>query len=48
MISEAQVGAGWDGSGVFEDGETEDYLFDIFDPTPVDEQTWGTIKGIYR
>lgn len=48
MISEAQVGSGWDGSGTFEDGETEDYLLEIHDPTATDEGSWGTIKGIYR
>ena len=35
MISEAQVAVGWDGSGIFEDGETEDYLLRI-DPVQQD------------
>jgi hypothetical protein len=47
-ITETQVGTGWDGSGVFEDGETEDYLLEIHDPTPVERGTWSTIKAIYR
>ena len=35
MISESQVAVGWDGSGIFEDGETEDYLLRI-DPVQQD------------
>ncbi|MCK5565761.1 MAG: DNRLRE domain-containing protein [Planctomycetes bacterium] len=40
MISEAQVAIGWDGSGIFEDGETEDYLLRIDTGTPPDAD-WG-------
>jgi hypothetical protein len=29
-ISDAPVGAGWDGSGAFHDGETEDYLLAVW------------------
>ncbi len=47
-ISEALVGSGWDGSGSFEDGETEDYLLEIHDPTPTETESWGTLKGLYR
>ena len=28
-ISERQVGSGWDGTGAFEDGESEDYLLEV-------------------
>ena len=31
-ITEVQVGANWDGSGSFEDGETEDYLLAVQQP----------------
>lgn len=47
-ISEAPVSLPWDGSGSFEDGETEDYLLRVLDPTAVDERSWGVIKGLYR
>ncbi len=47
-ISETTVPYPWDGSGVFEDGETEDYLLHVYDPTEVEQGSWGTIKGIYR
>lgn len=47
-ISENPVVFPWDGSGGFEDGETEDYLLQIVDPTPVDDASWGVIKGLYR
>ena len=40
MISEAQVGTGWDGTGSFEDGESEDYLLKI-DPSGTDELDFG-------
>ncbi len=33
-ISEQQVPANWDGSGAFEDGESEDYLLQIADADP--------------
>jgi hypothetical protein len=47
-ISEQPVSYPWDGSGTFEDGETEDYLLRLYDPTDVEPWSWGTIKGMYR
>ena len=47
-VSESPVGADWDGSGSFEDGETEDYLLLVQADTPVDEVSWGVIKALYR
>ncbi len=47
-IAERQVGPGWDGSGDFEDGESEDYLVRIDATIPVESETWGAIKSIYR
>jgi len=47
-IAERQVGPGWNGSGDFEDGESEDYLVRIDATIPVDEGTWGWIKSVYR
>ena len=47
-VSESPVGADWDGSGYFEDGETEDYLLLIDPDTPVDEASWGVIKTLFR
>jgi hypothetical protein len=47
-IAERPVGPGWDGSGVFEDGESEDYLVLITAPIPVEDGTWGQIKSVYR
>ncbi len=47
-VSEGQVGAGWSGSGYFEDGETEDYLLLIDPDSPVDEASWSVIKALYR
>lgn len=47
-ISETPVLIPWDGSGGFEDGETEDYLLKVLDPTVVEDQSWGVIKGLYR
>ncbi|MBN1356720.1 hypothetical protein JXA40_10710 [bacterium] len=45
MISEAQVGANWNGQGIFEDGESEDYLIEIAyvpdTPTPAVTDTPG-------
>ncbi|NLX13916.1 MAG: hypothetical protein GXY44_09735 [Phycisphaerales bacterium] len=38
-ITEVQLGAGWTGAGVFEDGETEDYLLQV-DPE-LDEYDFG-------
>ena len=47
-VSEAPVGADWDGSGIFEDGETEDYLLLVDPDSPVDEASWGIIKTLFR
>ena len=48
-IAERAVGPGWDGSGVFEDGESEDYLVEVLLPsTPVQRESWGQIKSLYR
>ncbi|MFH1689858.1 MAG: hypothetical protein ABIE42_06415 [Candidatus Eisenbacteria bacterium] len=47
-VSESQVGAGWDGSGIFEDGETEDYLLLIAPDSPVNTASWGAIKALFR
>jgi hypothetical protein len=48
-VSESPVPTNWNGAQSFEDGETEDYLFFIGPPpSPVEDSTWGTIKGLYR
>jgi hypothetical protein len=47
-VTESPVPANWDGSGSFEDGETEDYLLLIAGSSPVDESSWGVIKSLYR
>jgi hypothetical protein len=47
-ISESPVPMNWDGSAMFEDGETEDYLLHVRAPSPVEEGTWGCIKSLYR
>jgi hypothetical protein len=48
-ISEQPVPVPWQGEGSFEDGETEDYLLYIGTlPSPVEDSSWGTIKGLYR
>ncbi len=39
-ITETPVAAGWDGSGIFEDGETEDYLL-LIDPTTGPRTKWS-------
>jgi hypothetical protein len=38
----------WDGSGVFDIGETEDYLIYVNGQTSTQEKTWGSIKSLYR
>lgn len=38
----------WDGSGSFEDGETEDYLLLIDAPVATENTSWGALKSIYR
>lgn len=40
-ITERPVGVGWDGSGVFEDGESEDYLLRVDPYVPPEEFDWG-------
>jgi hypothetical protein len=48
-VSETTVPTNWDGSAIFEDGETEDYLLRVDLPdTPVEETTWGRLKSIHR
>jgi hypothetical protein len=48
-ISEQPVPTPWLGEGSFEDGETEDYLLYVGTlPSPVEDKSWGTIKGLYR
>lgn len=47
-IAEMPVGPGWDGSGTFEDGESEDYLIHVGAVIPVEQDSWGKIKSIYR
>lgn len=48
-ITEQPVPQNWDGSGVFEDGETEDYLLEVYpQPSPVQDQSWGSIKSMYK
>ena len=47
-ISEQPVVMNWDGSGIFEDGESEDYLLVVDDSVPVVPHSWSHIKGIYR
>jgi len=48
-ISETPVGTpDWDGSGFFEDGESEDYLL-LVDASVANQGTsWGGLKSIYR
>lgn len=38
----------WDGSGVFEDGESEDYLLLVDSVVATDETNWGSLKSLYR
>ena len=38
----------WDGTGQFEDGESEDYLLLVLGDTPTERSTWGAIKANYR
>ena len=47
-ITEQPVPGNWDGSGLFEDGETEDYLLLVLDDTAVERTDWGTVKSLYR
>jgi hypothetical protein len=48
-IANVQVGPGWDGSGDFEDGESEDYLIYVAgDPTATQRESWGRVKTLYR
>jgi hypothetical protein len=42
------IGVGWDGSGSFEDGESEDYLLLVGGPVPVEKSSWGRMKSRYR
>jgi hypothetical protein len=48
-IAERAVGPNWDGSGSFEDGESEDYLVEVLLPSiPIQQESWGRIKALYR
>jgi hypothetical protein len=42
------VGVGWDGSGNFEDGESEDYLLLVGGPVSTEGTSWGRLKSKYR
>jgi len=47
-ISEAPVPQNWNGVGMFEDGESEDYLLLVDDSIPNETKSWSQIKGLYR
>ncbi len=47
-VSETAVPIDWNGEQMFEDGETEDYLLQVIDPTATEESDWSTIKRMYR
>ena len=47
-VTERPVGPNWDGSGLFEDGETEDYLLEVHYPSAAQDMTWGSVKSSYR
>jgi hypothetical protein len=47
-ITEQPVGQNWNGVGIFEDGETEDYLLYIDASVPAEETSWGSLKTMYR
>lgn len=48
-IANVAVGAGWDGSGDFEDGESEDYLIWVSgNPTANEAASWGAVKTLFR
>ena len=50
-VSEGTAPSGWDGAADYEDGETEDYLLcvgAVCQPSPVETNSWGCIKGLYR
>jgi hypothetical protein len=47
-VSESPVAPDWDGSGGFEDGETEDYLLLLAPNTPVEDSSWSGIKALFR
>ena len=38
----------WEGSGIFQTGETEDYVVYVDATTPVQPGTWGGVKSHYR
>jgi len=39
---------GWDGSGIFDNGESEDYLLLVDAVVPVESTSWGALKSMYR
>lgn len=47
-VTEQAVQLDWDGSGIFEDGETEDYLLELIHPSATSQTSWTTIKSLYR
>ncbi len=47
-VTEQPVPMNWDGSGFFEDGETEDYLLLVIDESATESSTWGAVKSLYR
>jgi hypothetical protein len=47
-ITNLPVGPNWNGAGTYEDGETEDYLLFVDASVPSKQQSWGSLKSIYR
>ena len=47
-VSETAVPTDWNGEQSFEDGETEDYLLQVIEPTATEESDWTTVKRLYR
>jgi hypothetical protein len=45
-LTESPVGAGWDGTGTFFDGETEDYLLYTSNPASIPVSNWSVILVI--
>ncbi len=47
-IERMMRGVDWDGSGAGEEGESEDYLLLVGNPSLVAPSTWGALKARYR
>jgi hypothetical protein len=47
-VTNVPIGNNWDGTGNFEDGESEDYLLYVDGLVPADETSWSTLKANYR